>query len=54
MRVHRRLLLAQLFCGASTIAISGRALAQSVSYTYDALGRVVTITYPNGAAITYT
>ena len=28
--------------------------AQSVAYTYDALGRVVSVTYPNGVVTTYT
>ena len=53
MPVHRRLLLAQLLAGASAFALSREAFAQDVTYTYDALGRITTVTYPNGATITY-
>lgn len=44
--------------GALIAAFSGlgqTALAQNTySYTYDALGRISTVTYPNGAVVTYT
>lgn len=38
------------------VAISFNMFAYAVSatYTYDALGRVTTVTYDNGTAITYT
>jgi YD repeat-containing protein len=35
------------------ISWAGAALADSVSYTYDAFGRVQTIVYANGTTITY-
>ena len=54
MPVHRRMLLAQLLAGVSSIPLLGEAFAQNVTYTYDALGRISTVTYPNGATITYT
>ncbi len=30
------------------------AAAQTITYTYDALGRVVTVNYGNGVTVTYT
>lgn len=54
MPVHRRMLLAQLLAGVSAFALSREAFAQNVIYTYDALGRITTVTYPNGATISYT
>jgi YD repeat-containing protein len=40
-------------CGAAILSSRSTALADTVSYTYDALGRVKTVTYSNGASITY-
>jgi YD repeat-containing protein len=53
MPIHRRMLLIQLMAGVSAFALSKDAFAQDVTYTYDALGRISTATYPNGATITY-
>lgn len=36
------------------LGLSMPVLAGSVSYTYDQLGRVKTVTYSNGVVITYT
>lgn len=52
MFVRRKFLL-QFLGAASAIAFSRNAYAQNIAYTYDALGRVVTVTYPNGSTITY-
>lgn len=53
-----RLFAAKAFVFALTLALvaaqAQSADAQTVQYTYDALGRVVTVTYSNGAVITYT
>ncbi len=39
------------FCfGMSDVAVAQSA---TTSYTYDALGRLVTVTYPNGSMVTY-
>jgi len=54
MSVHRRLLLAQLLASASAFALSREAFAQNVAYTYDGLGRVTSVTNPDGATIRYT
>ena len=53
MPIHRRVILSQLLAGASALALSRDVLAQNVTYTYDALGRIITASYPNGATITY-
>ena len=55
MWLHRRTLLKQV-CLAALIdfGLYNQAFAQNVTYTYDALGRIRTVTYPNGATITYT
>ena len=36
-----------------SMACAGTAAAGTTSYTYDALGRVVTAVYPNGTTVTY-
>lgn len=36
------------------LLLVGKVRAEPVSYTYDALGRVATVTYPNGTTTTYT
>ncbi|MFN3806516.1 Ig-like domain-containing protein [Asticcacaulis sp.] len=45
------------FLAAATVFLSGNlapsALAQSTSYQYDALGRVVQVTFPNGSTVVY-
>jgi YD repeat-containing protein len=33
--------------------VSTTALASGITYTYDALGRLITLTYDNGTKITY-
>jgi len=53
MPVQRRMLLAQLLATASAFALSSRAFAQDVSYTYDELGRVTSVTNPDGSTIRY-
>jgi|JI81BgreenRNA_FD_contig_123_63178_length_6088_multi_8_in_1_out_0_1 YD repeat-containing protein len=45
--------LIAMTCGAALLGAGRRALADTVSYTYDALGRVWIVTYSNGATITY-
>lgn len=42
-----------LLPGLVVAAVSGPAPAASVTYTYDALGRLATATYSTGAVITY-
>lgn len=56
MATDRRRLLASLVAlGTFTALLSGRsAQAQSVAYTYDVLGRLKTVTYPDGRVTTYT
>ncbi len=54
MPVQRRMLLAQLLAGVSTLALSSTAFAQNVIYTYDSLGRVTSVTNPDGSTIRYT
>jgi len=41
------------FLGLIAASVSGLAPAASVTYTYDALGRLATATYSTGAVITY-
>lgn len=52
----RRRFLAQLLAGALGATVLGawrRAFADTISYTYDSLGRIATATFSNGATITY-
>ena len=42
-----------MFLGLVVAAASGPALAGSVAYTYDTLGRLSTATYGTGVVITY-
>lgn len=42
-----------LLCGLAAVLVAVPASAGTVSYTYDALGRVKTATYSNGTVITY-
>ncbi|MBK8198176.1 MAG: RHS repeat protein [Acidobacteria bacterium] len=54
--IARRSFMAQLLAGtccATLLSSRSSAFADTVSYTYDALGRVSTVTYSNGASITY-
>ena len=39
---------------ATLLGLSVSVFAGSISYTYDALGRVKTATYSNGVVVTYT
>ena len=53
--VRRRLggliaLVAALLCSASSLSIAAGGM---VTYSYDALGRLSQVTYPNGVAVTY-
>lgn len=41
-------LLASLFVASTAIA------GQATAYVYDTLGRISTVTYPNGVIVTYT
>jgi hypothetical protein len=46
---------ALLFAIALALASASEpARAETVQYTYDALGRMVTVTYSSGAVVTYT
>jgi YD repeat-containing protein len=51
-RLRRALSIATL--GSLLLCASGSALAGSVGYTYDTLGRLKTVTYSNGVVVTYT
>lgn len=54
--VVRRSFLAQLLassCGAAFLGARARAAADTITYTYDALGRVKTATFSNGATVVY-
>ncbi len=54
--IGRRSFLAQLLatsCSASLISSRSIANAQSLDYTYDALGRLKSVTYSNGSVVTY-
>ena len=54
MSVHRRSLLAHISAAALTAGWAGRdAFAANVTYTYDNIGRLKTVTYPDGTTITY-
>ncbi len=48
-----KLILAVLLFGLISNYPSSLAASDSVSYTYDALGRLITITFANGTIITY-
>lgn len=56
MTVSRRLSVAGVAVAVAVLMAMtpGRAMAQSVAYTYDPLGRVSTATYPNGVTVAYT
>lgn len=49
----RRSAMRTLLVGVMAALLAFPALAGSVTYTYDALGRLKTATYSNGAVITY-
>ncbi len=53
MPIRRRSLLSQGCLVALGAALGDAAFAENVTYTYDTLGRVTTVTYSNGATITY-
>jgi YD repeat-containing protein len=55
MAISRRVVLAQLFAGTALgVSLAARsATAGTVTYKYDAAGRMVEATYPNGNVITY-
>lgn len=38
---------------AVSVAVSGSAMAGTIAYSYDTLGRLVQVSYPNGAVIQY-
>lgn len=50
---RRRALLTVLLGGAAPMAFRDVAKAEITQYTYDALGRLKTVTYSNGATVTY-
>ena len=54
--IARRLLamLASLFILAGGVVMAPMVQAGSATYTYDALGRLIKVTYANGTVITYT
>jgi YD repeat-containing protein len=41
------------FAAGGVIWLSGSAVVSAQTYTYDAVGRVVGVVYPNGAQVTY-
>lgn len=54
--IGRRGFLAQILAGvsgAALLSLRNNAFADTVTYTYDELGRVKTVVYSNGATITY-
>lgn len=52
--ISRRSAFAKLLLGGTAFAAFGRAgVAHADTYTYDALGRLATVTRPNGAVVTY-
>jgi YD repeat-containing protein len=56
MAISRRAVLAHLFAGSAlgaSLASVGSAAAATTSYKYDAAGRMVEATYPNGNVLTY-
>ena len=50
----RRTLLRALAGGVAGLAFGPQAWGQAILYTYDALGRIKSATYPNGQVTTYT
>lgn len=42
-----------VLCAISLILASAPALADTVHYKYDALGRLIEVVYPDGTKITY-
>lgn len=44
----------RILLGLAVASIAGAAMAGTVTYTYDAQGRVKTVTYSDGTVITYT
>lgn len=53
MRISRRSAFANLVLGGGLAALSRDAFADTVTYTYDALGRVVGAAYADGSTISY-
>lgn len=49
----RRFFLSGLMGGAAGLLLRAPAQAQSVTYAYDTLGRIISATYPNGRTTTY-
>lgn len=39
---------------AAAVSVASPSWAQSVQYAYDPLGRLISVTYPNGRVVTYT
>jgi YD repeat-containing protein len=39
---------------AAVMLLAGSGVVSAQQYTYDSVGRVLTVTYPNGATISYT
>jgi YD repeat-containing protein len=56
MDASRRSALARLLLGGCAYAAlaARNVFAETITYTYDALGRIVTASYSNGATVTYT
>ncbi|CAM9799571.1 unnamed protein product, partial [Phaeothamnion confervicola] len=52
--MRARLGCAALLASAIGLAAPPAAGQATISYTYDALGRVISASYPNGATVTYT
>ena len=50
----RRLFLHVMMGGVAALALPTRSQAQSLQYTYDVLGRVSAVAYPDGRVTTYT
>lgn len=51
--LSRRFALAQLASVSTAALLSSRAAAESVTYQYDALGRLIGVTYGNGQSVIY-
>src|SRR5262245_49139565 len=57
MKINRRVAFAQISLGALTAALFGvkrAAATETVTYSYDALGRLVGVAYADGSTVTYT